>query len=519
MDIEIDNVGSIGVIKDIPPYQLPPEAWSTGENVRIIDDSIGRVGGYEQVFGTPGVAPYHALFVNSAAQPWWLYMSLTKGYVYDGSSHVDITRAVGGNYAATSAADWNSTLLGGIPIINNGVDVPQFWASYSTGTKLAALTNWPATLRTKVIRAFGPYLMAFNTTLAGTNSPHNIRWSHPADPGSVPSTWDITDETKDAGSIDLPDTESGLIVDALPLHGIMFVYKESSIHRMRPIGGRFVFDDKTFLETMGLLSTRCVCNIPGRIEQHFFVTQDDICVHDGNQPTPLLSKKFKRYLFNQLDVSNFRQSFVFPVGERNEAWFCYPSSGSTVANRALVINYRTGQCTETDIDFQAAQVGTISTANADTWASASGTWDSDPDPWSTNYRRRLVLCKPTATKFELMDAGTTRDGTTFTGTVQRTALGIIGKKRTGEWIEDFQQRKYVRRLWPKMSGGAVSIRLGGQELPDGAVTWSTAVSFDPSTDKWCDITAQGAAIAIEISGATAWTLHGYKMEMELLGNF
>lgn len=519
MDIEIDDVGSIGVIKDIPAYQLPPEAWSVGENVRTIDDSIGRVGGYSQIFGTPGVAPYFALYVNSAAQPWWLYTSLTKGYVYNGSTHTDITRAVGGDYAATSAADWNGTLLGGIPIINNGIDKPQFWSTYSIVTKLADLTNWPATLRAKVIRAFGPYLMAFNTTLAGVNSPHNIRWSHPADPGSVPSSWDITDETKDAGELSLADTDSGLIVDALPLHGIIYVYKESSIHRLRPIGGRFIFDAKAFLETQGLLAQRCVCNVPGRVEAHFFVTQDDILLHDGNQPVPFLTKKFKRYLFNQLDVSNYRQSFVFTVGERNEAWFCYPTSGSTVANRALILNYRTGQCTEAEVDFQATMVGTISSSDSDTWASTSGTWDTDSSPWSSNLRRKLVLCKPTATKFEQMDSGTTRDGTTFTGTVQRTALGIIGRNRKGEWIEDFQQRKYVRRLWPKISGGAVNIRLGGQEIPDGPVTWSAAQSFDYSTQKWLDIEAQGAAIAIEFSGATPWQLQGYKMEMELLGNF
>jgi hypothetical protein len=487
--------------------------------VRIVDDSIARLAGYTQIFGTPGVAPYYALFITSAAQPWWLYTSLTKAYVYDGSNHVDITRAAGGDYAATAAQDWNGTILGGIPILNNGVDVPQYWASYSTATDLAALTNWPAALRAKVLRAFGPYLIAFNITDTGTNKPHNVRWSHPADPGTVPSTWDITDETKDAGSVDLPDVDSGLIVDALPLHGMMYVYKESSTWRLRPVGGRFIFDEKSFLETVGVLGPRCVCNVPGKKEQHFVVAQDDIYLHDGNQPTPLLEKRFKRTLYQNIDVANYRTSFVFVVGERNEAWFCYPASGASVPNRALIINYQNGRCTEADVDFQNAMVGTVETSSGDTWATTTGTWDTDSDPWSTSNRRKVVLCKPTATKFELLDSGETRDGTPFTGTVQRTGLSVVGRKRNGEWIEDFKQRKLVRRVWPKINGGTVNIRIGGAETPDGTITWTTPVSFNPDTDKWVDLVTQGSTLAIEFSGATNWKLEGYKLEMELLGNF
>src|SRR4051812_32315763 len=129
VSIEIDDVAKYGVIRDMPPYQLPPEAWSLGENVRFTDDSVSRLLGETQIFGTPGVAPYFAQYISSASQPWWLYTSLTKAYVYDGSSHTDITRAVGGNYGATGALDWNGTILGGIPILNNGIDVPQYWSA------------------------------------------------------------------------------------------------------------------------------------------------------------------------------------------------------------------------------------------------------------------------------------------------------------------------------------------------------------------------------------------------------
>src|SRR6185503_8670264 len=118
------------------------------------------------------------------------------------------------NYNATGAVDWNGTLLGGVPIMNNGVDVPQFWAAYSVATKMANLTNWPATLRAKVIRAFGPYLLACNLTDGAVLKPHDVPWSEPAETGSVTGSWDITVRSTHAGQVSLPDVDSGLILDA-----------------------------------------------------------------------------------------------------------------------------------------------------------------------------------------------------------------------------------------------------------------------------------------------------------------
>jgi hypothetical protein len=518
VQIDINDVASVGVVRDSPPHEIPPEAWTMAENVRFEDDSVVRENGYTQIFGTPGVAPYFPLYVSAPGQPWWLYAGLQKIYAFDGVTHTDITRAVGGNYSTTAAAQLNGTILGGIPIINNGVDKPQFWSAYSAGTKMADLTNWPATMTAKVLRAFGPYLFALNLTVGGVQKPNDVRWSHPADPGSVPGSWDITDPTKNAGEVSLPDVDSGQIVDGLPLQGRFYVYKENSCWRFRNVGGAFIFDEDAFLETIGLLSARCVA-VTGDGQRHIFVGNDNIFTHDGNSARPLLDKKARRYLFNQIDVTNYGNSFIFVNPERNEAIFCYPGNGATVPNRRLTINYNTMAMTEGDVDFQAAAMGTVQTVDSETWASVAGTWDDDTLPWNASQRRKLVLCKPTATKFEQFDLGTTRDGTAFTGLIQRTSLGVVGRKRTGEWIEDFEVRKMCHRIWPKMSGGPVSIRLGGQSVPNGPVTWSAAATFDPSTQKYCDLTAEGAALAIEISGATSWKLDGYKLDLFVTGKF
>ena len=148
VQIDINDVASVGVVRDSPPHNIPPEAWTLAENVRFEDDSVVQLLGYTQIFGTPTVAPYYAQFVSAPGQPWWLYAGLSKIIAYNGTTHFDVTRTTDGAvYNATGAAQWNGTNIGGIPVLNNGVDVPQYWPSFSGATKMANLLNWPGTLR------------------------------------------------------------------------------------------------------------------------------------------------------------------------------------------------------------------------------------------------------------------------------------------------------------------------------------------------------------------------------------
>jgi hypothetical protein len=45
------------------------------------------------------------------------------------------------------------------------------------------------------------------------------------------------------------------------------------------------------------------------------------------------------------------------------------------------------------------------------------------------------------------------------------------------------------------------------------------VAFDPGMQKWADVTAEGAALCVEISGANGWKLDGYKLDLVTLGRF
>lgn len=521
-EIDLNDLGTAGVIADVPGYQLPPEAWTTGHNIRFEDGVPKRMLGQKVSLGTPSVAPHFLLPVSGPTQMWWLYTSLTKAFVYDGSVHTDITRTVG-DYAAVETRDWNGTILGGIPIINNGFDVPNHWESYSTATKFQNLTNWPSTLRAKVIRAFGPQLVAFNLSKNGVLFPHNIIWSHTADPGSLPNSWDTADTTKDTGENSLADVESGVIVDAQMLRGNMYIGKENAIWRMRYVGGRFIFAFDTYLETTGILATRCIGNI-GILGQQALWTQDDILIHNGSGQQSILSKKWRRRLFSEIDTTNYRNCFLFDNANYQEMWFCYPTAGATHPNRALVWNYsdRGTAFSTSDVNFRNVAFGVVPAEDTTTWEDDTVLWDDLNDAWEVNERRRGIVCVTDTTQFQSLDKGLDRVGSAFTSTLAREGLSIIGRKRSGEWIVDFKVMKTFKRVWLKMSGSAVQVRIGAQMLVDGPITWSTSQTFNPATDSYIDIVPlTGRAMAIEISSAVSedWKLYGYKPELNIGGHF
>jgi hypothetical protein len=526
VDIEIDDIAKIGSVVDTPSYMLPPEAWTQALNMRVVDGGMESLLGWSQVFGTPLAAPHFSMPISTSAAFFWMYASLNKIMVFDGTTHSDITRA-GGPYTANDTPDWNGTLLGGVPIFNNNNDVPQYWNKIDPSVKMADLLNWPTALRAKIMRAFGPYLMAFNLTDGGTNLPHTVQWSHPADPGSLPISWNYADPTVDAGRNDFSDVNSGTIEEAQALGSVMLVYKESSTWKVRFIGGRFVFDfgQTAWITTSGILAPRCV-GVTGDGTRHIVATQDDIIWHDGNNYKSALDKRQRRRLFNEIDTDNYGTSFMFDNPYRGEMWFCYPSSGNQYPNKALILYYRDADpfaITEADgITFRNAASGGIEKASDEQWDAGTDTWDTDTGPWSQLQRRRVILSAPALSKHYLLDDTITRDGVNFPTTLTREGLSLLGRKRNGDWIVDHEIHKLVDGLWPKVQGGPVSIRMGAQQIVNGPTLWGSPVIFDPTATSvgYPDVVS-GRAVGLEFStaGGVTWRLDGYKYNVIPMGKF
>lgn len=514
MDYEINSLGSIGLVIDVEPYQLPPEAWTTATNVVFQDGSPQSLPDDEQVLTNSSIDPHFVIGARSATQQWYVYASLTQVMAHDGTNEFDITGPT--TPAATSANEWSAASLGGILVLSDGVNVPQFWAAFDGGTNLADLTNWPATYSCKIIRAFGPYLVAYNIMKGSDEYPHMVKWSHPAVPGTVPTSWDETDLSKDAGENDLSDVDSGIIIEALPLRGSMMIYKNSSTWIQRLIGGRNIFSFDPVFETTGLLSAHCVASI-NKARFHFCATQDDVMFHDGIQPTSVLEKRLQKYIFANIDTDNYRNCFVFDRVSANEAWFCFPENGEEFPTLALVWNYiEGGPCSLVEVDFRAATLVDLAEASDLAWDDETALdWDTPSDTWNKTSRRQVIVAKPASGLFHLAGGAST----TRRAVLQRRDIGLIGMARDRSPIVDFTQNKLHRRIWIKADGGPIDVRIGSSLVPGGAITWNDVQSFDPATQRYLDAVVFGTSLSFEFVSETDFRLIGYKPEIEPLGRF
>lgn len=512
--IRVAKVGEFGINKDLSQHELPPNVWTDANNIRFMDGSASQALGYKELYPSAAVVPFHVLPLDVGGVRTWLYAGANKLYsVSDGAVHTNLTRqtaSVDVNYSATRNS-WTSCLLGGIPILNNGVDVPQQWLL--TG-KASALSAWPATFTCKVLRAYKNSLIALGITKAGVNYPYMVKWSHPADPGTVPVTWDIADATKDAGETDLSEGYDK-IVDGLTLRDSFMIYKESSIWRMDYTGGAFVYRFSKVLGASGALSRNCIAEIDGR---HFVLSSSDCILHDGQSSQSVLDKQTRRDLFRKIDAANSDKCFVFVNRLYNEVFVCYPSLGSTVCDKALVWNYSDKTVSFRDLPgINHADSGAVDDSSSATFDTDAGSFDADTtvfDSNSSSLTRTLSVMAGNTPKLYLLDSGATFDGVAPVAYLERAGLSF-GAPEAFKLVSGMRPRIYGP------IGSTVNVSVGSSFDPYGAITYAAPMAYTIGSSTRLDCLVSGRFLAVKFETGTAamWRLDSYDLDVAEAGAF
>ena len=497
MPAQVTNLNISGINKDISAYELSNEQWSDGNNIQFDNDKTSKVKGHQQVFGTPTGAPYWLLPFNTITTDYWIYPSLTKIYRVSTSgtttTHTDITRSIGGDYAATAADRWNGGVLGGVAVINNGVDAPQQLGS--TASNFSALSNWLSSTTTKVIRPFKRFLVALDTTESSTRYPFRVRWSHPAEGGTVPTTWDASDATKDAGYVDLSQS-NGFVIDCLPLGDSNIVYKEDSVWAMTFEGGQSIFGFRQLFNDAGVIGKDAVKSFDN---QHFVVSEDDIYTHDGQSKKSIVDSQIRDELFNSIHPDYKSRTFVAADREKNEMWVCFVSNSATdaFADVAYVWNWRNNTWSRRDLpSVSYLSWGVVDTVSTTDW-SESGDWDTDNDSWDSPLSPSLLLADANNTKLFVLGSNQF-DGTSFKAWAEK-----------GNMTLGYNGTKSVTKIVPRVSGtGSVDFYVGTEMQPHQGVTWKGPYTFTPGTHSEIPVRATGTyvGIRVETTDDKAWAL-------------
>lgn len=525
----IFGLGTVGVVRDVPDHTLPPEAWTDAKGVRFVDGKAAKSQGYTQVLGTPLAVPTFLLPVEYKGDSFWIYpevaTSAGRVLVTKASTHSDISKT--GGYVGANIEEWSGAVFQGTPILNNPNNVPQYWPTIDPAVKLADFPNWISGDRCKYMSIYKNYIITMNLTNGTSAFPHRVKWSDGAAPGTMPVSWDPNNAVFEAGTLDLSDTNSGEIVCGGPFGSYFAIYKKDTTWFMRYIGGSLIMSIEPVLGSSGILAPRAFCNVTlpkQKTDVHFLCNGYDIGMFDGKGFESVVHMKLLRYIFSIMDISNFSKSFCFNNLVKEEASFCFPSSGSIFPNMALVWNYRDNTVELRDWVGIYAATGNIDTSSPSTWTGTGGSWDQQGlAVWNANLRRQVLVADNINTRFLNLDKGFTAAGNTIPSYVERTGIAVIGYDRMGQPKVDFENRKILKRIWPKVTGGAVNVYLGAASKIGAPVVYNPPVVFDPNDGfEYVDPGDLGPpngrllAVKFEGIGNDPWVIEGFTLDVELV---
>lgn len=509
--VEIKNPA--GLNKDLPPTELPENVWTHTINVLFNNGKSTKALGHTKVFDPLAAAPYWVFPVIESGIVVWYYATATKIYRYFGQVHEDMTR-LSGDYTMDIDLGWNGGLLNGIPVANNGNDVPQIIEAADAEFK--DLPNWPMDLKAQVIRPFKNYLIALNLTDASAELPHSVQWSSPADPGFAPPSWDNTDPTQDAGRVPLSDSV-GRILDGLALKDNFIIYKEDAVYSMRFVGGLPVFAFTKLFDDVGALSRNCAVEFDGK---HFVVGLGDVYVHNGVTKQSVISGKIRDFLFTNINENYASRTHVSIDRARSEIWINAPSKTSIngYCDYGVIWNYREDTWTIREVPRTYYTTSGVIDPNAvlsgDVWDNDSGAWNNDTNPWNdTSYnptKQKMIMASANDAAIYIVDQTSLFDTDTFTSILEREGLDF----------DDRRGIKYLNSIQPHVVGdGVLNISLGSQMYQDQPITWKGPYPFTIGQQYKVDCRVSGRLLAVKFESTSEanWSLNGYTLEMDLVG--
>lgn len=512
MFARIDNMEA-GLAPDQADINLPDGIFTDLRNFRFRDGALEKCKGVNAVLGSLSTTAIWLSSLSDGINQYWVYGDTTILYATDGSTHAQVSSM---SYTASINLGYTGGAFHGYLVLNDATNYPQSWVP-GLANKVDNLANWPSSVYCKVIRPFGDFLVALRVTQGGVYNPRLLRWSDAAAIGALPGSWDYTDPTNQAGITELGQTQDELI-DCAPLRDVNIVYKQNYTWIMYPAGLPDVFGFRQLFSESGLLTEDCIAALGS---QHLVVTDSDIIVHDGAQQESIIERRLRRWLFNAIDQTYYRRAFVVSDSKERETWFCFPESGSTFANLALVwssVNRRP-HIRELGALVSSGAGGIIGGA-VNTWNAETQTWDSGTGVWDeANFSptsRRLIMAAAASKLAYQGNYGEAVNGADMASYAIRSNMALT---------KDVGAIKVPKAIFPKVygtDGDVLSVRVGTAASPDGTVTWSNTYSFTIGTDYKVDLVGarlRGRFIHLRVAytGQNALRLGGFDVEFDHAG--
>lgn len=518
-NLPIRGLGSVGVVTDVDPFNLPINGYTRAKNVRFHEGKVTHGPIYRNITSDIVSNTVFACGVSNIGGYDTVLLVDDTFTVREYGNGTTTQRLAGSGDASTLTI--THTVLADVQYLNRSDRAPV--ARLPGNTDFVALDNWPNDALTKKftttsLRSFGDFLLALGTkeTVANAASsfPNRIRFSDLALANSVPSSWDDADATKSAGFTDLVQMTTP-IVDGATIGSNFLIYSSDQVWLMEFIGGTFIFSFRKLFDDAGVISQNCIVEVEG---QHYVFDRNDIYRTDGVTRESICEGRVRDYIFAGLDMSKDSVCFVQHIPTLEEIYFCYHSGDDMAlndeadyANRAAVYNYRDNTWSFQDLPNVSAG-GTSNFDTTETYSTITtaynvtgGTYQSQESQYNVHpffvTRDGGSIDESRIVGLDFIDNGTITEeiNSSFS---QSAYLERVGIDLDEQGVE-LSGYKVISRMYPQIAtvntDGNFDFTFGAADNPNATPNYGTASTFDAAVDYKIDSRMSGRYLSYKVS--------------------
>jgi len=536
------GLAKYGILTDPDPYDLPPQAFSAGVNVRFRNGRVtgGPVWRNALTLGT--VDPRFAVASNPATGLDLLFVGYSNGTISRIANNVETAYSIAGYTPVVADTTWTTTTLANVVYVNRADRAPWYFRPTDTqfhdlGVVSGAPASWDSTWTCKLLRTCGGALVALNVTKGATASPTMVKTSSIPTAGIIPTSWDQSIPATLATENILADMQ-GPINDACRLGSNLIIYGLSEAWVMTPAQGAssvFNYDKLPFKK--GSLNANCSVEIDGN---HYVMGPDDIWMHDGVSEVSLCDQKTRDFIFQGLNLSKARRCFVTHNPLLKEITFSYPSSDRLISffntdgcNRQAVYNYIDKTWTFDDCpNVYSAAYANLS--NSLTWDTITTTYDTTGGSWldqEDGFKRTITYVGSSNSTYSLATSLYAFDvfgqGSTVTYTVDTNANKPRYLERDGIDLDevgvDLVGYKVCSTIYPqaRLGSGAANLMIdaGSSDGYNVSATFSGYQPYNGNDLYKLDYNVAGRYLSLRIkfSDYRELSISGFDLDLKITG--
>lgn len=520
---KIRGLDKIGLITDLDPYDLPPQAFSFAGNTRFRNGGIERAPVFRRIPLTLAqTSPRFVTTYNPTTGQDAAFIAYKNGRVYKFASGSETNYSVAAYADSDATTCWTSCKLAEVQYINRPDRVP--WYLLTADSQFTALSAgagtgpWDATWRCNILRACNSSLVALNVTKGATSYPTMIKSSNFALDDAVPTSWDQTDLTENAYENIVADLKDP-IIEAQTLGQILVFYSINETWTLTPTPTTDIWDVQPLFKDAGCINVNCAVEVD---KKHYVFGLNDIWVHDGVSKKSICTDSVRRFVYGNMNLQKSTQFFVVYDPLRKEIRFNYVGTdgyasftGTDGCNRSAVYDIANQRWTSID-DLPFVYAGTITTlSSALTWAGVTSTWSTVGGSWldqEDGLKKIPIILGDVDATYSLTASLYAVDeeyiNSIVAYDVDTNATAGVTLVRDGIDLDELpdvdtlEGYKVLSRIWPQIriepGADALEFTVGSADHYSDDPTLGDMQTFDPTSNTTVDPNMAGRYVYLKI---------------------